>query len=195
MKKRIAQLVSNIINPFIVSAAVMVLLSFKDSSSTAEALKWTAISLAVSVLPVFVFVICLVRRKKMDGLFDNTRRQRRFVYLLASLLGAIGCLLMWLLNAPKPLAVTFTAGLAEIVIFMGINFYWKISLHTAFTAGAVTVVSLVYGTAALWTLILLPPVGWSRIALKQHSLLQVVSAAVLAGGIVAGTFAGFGVIG
>ena len=76
MRKRIARLISNILNPFLVSAAVIVLLAFKDAPSTAEALKWAAISLAISVLPVFIVVIWLVRSKKMDGFFDNTRRQR-----------------------------------------------------------------------------------------------------------------------
>jgi membrane-associated phospholipid phosphatase len=195
MRERIARLISNILNPFLMSAVVIVLLSFKDAPGTADALKWAAISLAISVLPVLVVVIWLVKRKKMDGLFDNTRRQRHIVYLLASVLGVLGCGIMWFFKAPELLAVTFTAGLAEIVVFMGINHYWKISLHTAFTAAAVTIVSLVYGTAAIWTLLFLPLVAWARIELKQHSVAQVISGAALAAGIVAGIFGGFGVIG
>jgi membrane-associated phospholipid phosphatase len=192
MRKRIARLISNILNPFIFSAALLVLLSFYDTASTGEALKWVGVSLAISVVPVFIIVVWLVRRKKMDGLFDNTNHQRRIVYLLASVLGAVGCGLMWGLQAPELLAVTFITGFIEIVVFMGINYYWKISLHTAFAAAAVTVVSLVYGVTAVWTLILLPLVAWSRIELKQHSLMQVISATLLAAGIVAAVFGGFG---
>jgi membrane-associated phospholipid phosphatase len=195
MRERIAWLISNILNPFLMSGAVLVLLAFHDTTTTGEALKWSAITLAISVLPVFVVVIWLVKRRKMDGLYDNTRRQRRLVYILASLLGAIGCGAMWLFNAPELLAVTFTAGFAELVIFMAINYYWKISLHMAFTAGAVTVVTLVYGVEALWTLVFLPLVGWSRVQLKQHTLAQVISGGALAAAIVAGVFGGFGVIG
>jgi membrane-associated phospholipid phosphatase len=195
MRKRITRLISNILNPFLVSAAVLVLLAFKDAPSTTEALKWAAISLVISVLPVLIVVIWLVRSQKMDGFFDNTRRQRHAIYLLASVIGAIGCWLMWGLKAPELLAVTFTAGFAELVVFTGVNHYWKISLHTAFAAGAVTIVTLVYGAAAAWAVIFLPLVAWSRIELKQHSIAQVITGALLAAAIVAGIFGGFGVIG
>jgi membrane-associated phospholipid phosphatase len=99
---------------------------------------------------------------------------------------------MWGLKAPDLLAITFTTGFIEIVVFMGINYYWKISLHTAFTAATVMVVCLVYGAFSVWTLILLPLVAWSRIELKQHTIAQVVMAAVLAAAIVAAVFGGFG---
>ena len=195
MRERIARLISNTLNPFLICAVVIVLLAFKDTTSTAEALKWAAISLVISVLPVLAAVTWLVRRKKMDAFYDNKRRQRYVIYILASVLGAIGCGLMWGLKAPELLAVTFTAGFAELVVFMGVNFYWKISLHTAFAAGAATILCLVYGVVALWTLAFLPLVAWARIVLKQHSIAQVMTGAVLAGAIVVAIFAGFGLVG
>jgi len=194
MKKRIARLISNVFNPFCITVVIMILLSFKNAASVADALKWTAISLAISVLPVLVAVTWLVKRKKLDAYYDNTRKQRYGVYILASVLGAIGCGLMWGLKAPELLAVTFTAGFAELVVFMGINFYWKISLHMAFVAGAATILCLVYGVIALWTLVFLPMVAWARIQLKQHTITQVAAGAVLAGAIVAVIFAGFGLV-
>jgi membrane-associated phospholipid phosphatase len=195
MREKIARLISNILNPFVASTAVIVLLSFKDAPGTAEALKWAAISLAISVLPVLIAVIWLVKRRKLDGYFDNTQEQRHSVYLLACALGAIGCGLVWSLKAPELLEVTFSAGLAAIVVFTLINYFWKISLHTAFTAAAVTVLILVYGAAATWTLVFLPLVVWARIQLKQHSITQVLTGAALATAIVAGVFGGFGVVG
>ncbi len=192
MRKRIARIISNVLNPFILSTIVLLLLSFRDTASTVEALKWAGITLAISVVPILIIAIWLVRRKKMDSLFDNTNYQRRVVYLLASILGAIGCGLMWGLKAPELLAITFTTGFIELVVFMGINYYWKISLHTAFTAATIMVVSLVYGVNAIWTVVLLPLVAWSRIELKQHTVVQVIIAAVLAAGLVAAVFGGFG---
>jgi membrane-associated phospholipid phosphatase len=195
MREKLARFISNIFNPFLISAAVIVLLSFKDAPSMADALKWAAISLVISVLPVLAIVTWLVKRRKMDAFYDNQRGQRYVVYILASTLGAIGCGLMWGLKAPELLAVTFTTGFAELFIFMGINFYWKISLHTAFTAGAVTILCLVYGTVAVWTIVFLPLVAWARIELKQHSITQVAIGAVLAAAIVAAIFVGFGLVG
>jgi membrane-associated phospholipid phosphatase len=194
MRERIARLISNIINPFLMSAAVIALLSFRGAPSASDALKWMAIALVVSVLPVFIIVACMVRRRKIKGFFDNTQGQRRSIYLLSGALGAISCGLLWGLQAPELLKVTFTAGIIEILIFTGINHYWKISLHSAVAAGMVTILTLVYGPVALWTFIFFPLVAWSRIALQQHSLAQVISGGALAAGIAAVVFAGFGMI-
>jgi len=195
MRERLARLVSNILNPFIVSVIVIVLLAVKDASSTADAMKWALISLAISVLPIFIVVIFLIHRKKLDGFFANPREQRSVVYILASALGAIGCGILWYLDAPELLAVAFTAGLASIVVFTGINYFWKISLHTAFTAASVTVIIMVYGATAAWTLVFLPLMAWARIELKQHSVAQVITGGLLAAAIVAGVFWGYGVVG
>jgi membrane-associated phospholipid phosphatase len=194
MSKRLAKLTSNVLNPFLVSFVVIVLFAFRDVAGTAEALKWAAISIALSVLPVFATVIYLVRQKRLDGIFVNPRHQRHRLYLLASVLAVIGCVVLVSLEAPKLLKVTFVAGLAAIVIFMAINAFWKISLHTAFMAASVTVVVMVYGAATAWTFLLLPPVAWARIKMKQHSPAQVAAGALLAAAIVAVVFWGFGVV-
>jgi membrane-associated phospholipid phosphatase len=194
MREKLAELVSNILNPFLLSFAVIILLAVKSAFSISEAVKWALIAIVMSVLPVFIVVICLVRQKKLEGVFVNPRHQRNGVYLLASVMGAIGCGVMWYFNAPRLLAVTFTAGLAAIVIFMIINRFWKISLHTAFASASVTILTIVYGDFGAWTILLLPPVAWSRIKLKQHSPAQVTTGALLSAAIVLGVFWGFRVI-
>jgi membrane-associated phospholipid phosphatase len=195
MKERLSRLTSNVLNPFLVSFIVIMLLAFKSTTSTIDAIKWALISIVLSVLPVFVVVIYLVRREKLNGIFINPREQRNGIYILASAMAAIGCGVLWYFQAPKLLAVTFTAGLVAIVVFMAINYFWKISLHTAFMASAVAVLIIVYGAAAAWTFVLLPPVAWSRMELKQHSATQVITGALLAAVIVVAIFRGFGVVG
>jgi membrane-associated phospholipid phosphatase len=195
MKETLARLTTNLLNPFLTGFVVIVLLSFKGTDNNAAAIKWAAISVALSVLPVLAVVIYLVRRKKLDGVFENPRRQRIGIYLLASAMGAIGYGLLWSLEAPELLVATFAAGLAAIVIFTGINLIWKISVHTAFLAGAAAILIIVYGALAAWTLMLLPPVVWARVALKQHSALQAAAGAVIAAAIVAGVFWGYGMVG
>lgn len=180
MRKRLAKLTSNILNPFLVSFAIIILLSFEATPSTSEALKWSLISLALSVLPVFIAVVYLARRRKLDSIFTNSRWQRKRIYLLASAWAVAACVVLSYLGAPALLVTTFVAGLAAIFIFMGINLFWKISLHTAFVAASVTILIMVYsGTGAL-TALLLPPVAWARIELEQHSPAQVASGALLA---------------
>jgi membrane-associated phospholipid phosphatase len=195
MKETLARLTTDILNPFLTGFIVIVLLAFKGTDSIAAAAKWASISTALSVLPVLAVVACLVRRKKLDGFYANPRPQRTGIYLLASAFGALGYSLLWYLEAPELLVATFAAGLASIVIFAGINLVWKISLHMAFLAGAVVILLIVYGVAAVGTLILLPFVAWSRMVLKQHSLLQTAAGALIAAAIVLGVFWGYGLVG
>lgn len=194
MRDRQARLTSYILNPFLVSFVVIILLAVESTNSAGEALKWAAISVAFSVLPIFAVVICMVRQKKLDGIFVNPRHQRNIIYTLASMLAVIGCGILWYFEAPELLAVTFTAGLVAIVVFMVINRFWKISLHTAFTAASVTLIIIVYGAIGAWTILLLPPTAWARIRLNQHSLAQVVAGVLISVGIVLLVFWGFGLL-
>ncbi len=152
MRKRLAKLTSNILNPFLVSFVVIMLLSFESASSTSDALKWALISTALSVLPVFVVVVCLVCNKKLDGIFVNSRRQRFKVYLLASACAVAGCVVLAYFGAPLLLIAAFVAGLVSIITFMSINFLWKISLHTAFVTASVTILTIVYVSVVAGTL-------------------------------------------
>lgn len=195
MKETLAKLVTNILNPFLVSLVALTLLTFKSTPSVHEAIKWLQISIVLNILPVFLAVVYLIYFKKLNSFFDNPGEQRRGVYIFASVLGAVSCGILWYFKAPDLLKVTFTASLAAVVVFMVINFFWKISLHTAFIGAAATVLIIVYGAIAAWSLLFLPLVGWARLTLRQHSPAQVIVGALLAAVIVSGVFWGFGVVG
>jgi hypothetical protein len=195
MRKTLARITTNILNPFAMAFVIIVLLAFEGTDNATEAIKWASISVALSVLPALAAVIFLVRRKKLDGVFANPRQQRTGVYLLFIVLAAIAYGLLWYFGAPELLAAAFAAGLASACVFTVINLFWKISVHTAFLAGAVVILVMVYGGVAAWTVLLLPLVGWARMELRQHSLMQAATGAILAAAIVVGIFWGYGMVG
>jgi len=194
LRERIANLTSNILNPFLVSLVLILLLSFKSTSSALDAVKWSLISIAVSILPVFGVIIYLVRSQKLESAFINVRKQRTKIYLLAGVCAGIGCIILPYLEAPKELMATFVAGLSAVVVFMCVNFLWKISLHTALVTASVTVLIILYGSIAAVTVVLVPLIAWSRIELKHHSLAQVITGAFLAALIVVVVFYLFGLV-
>jgi len=194
MRKTIATFITNVLNPFLVGFVIIVLLSFEGTDTTANALKWAAISLALSVLPVLAVVLLLVHRKKLDAVFENPRRQRTGIYLLASALGIFGWWLLRLLNAPEELEATFAAGTAAVLVFTLINLWWKISVHTAFMTGAAAVLIINYGAPAAWMVLLIPAVIWARIELKQHTPMQAGVGAILTAAVVVLIFWGYGIV-
>ena len=194
MKKQVATLTSNILNPYLVSLAVILLLSFESTSSVLEAIKWSLILIALSILPVFSVIVYLVRNDRLEGLFINVRKQRTKIYLLAGVCAGVGCVILPYLGAPKMLVATFIAGLSATVIFMAINLIWKISLHTAIIAASVTVLVILYGSIAAVTVVLPPLIAWARIESEHHSLAQVTAGALLAALIVVAVFYPFGLV-
>ncbi len=194
MRKRIANLTSNILNPFLVSLVLILLLSFRSTSSALDAVRWSLILIAISILPVFLVITYLVRSRRLEGPFVNIRKQRTKVYLLAGICAGIGCIILHYLEAPKELTATFVAGLSAVVVFMCINLLWKISLHTAFVTASVTALIILYGPIAAVTVVLVPLIAWSRIKLKHHSLAQVATGALLAALIVVVVFYLFGLV-
>ena len=187
-RKRIANLISNILNPFLVSLVLILLLSFEATSNVLDALRWSLILIVLSVLPVYLAIIYLVRSGRIDNVFTNVRRQRTQIYLIAGGWAVVGCVVLLYLKAPPRLMATSVAGLSTVVIFMCINLWWKISLHTAFIAALVTVLVILYGWVAAVTIALIPLISWARIELKRHSLAQVVAGALLSTSIVAVVF-------
>jgi len=193
-RKRIANLTSHILNPFLVSLVVILLLAFESASSTADALKWALILIAVGILPVFSVMVYLARSGRLDSIFTSVRGQRTRVYALATVCAVIGGVIITYLGAPLVLRATFVAGLSAVVVFMFINLWWKISLHIAFVAASVVALIILYGPIGALSVVFLPLIGWARIELGDHSPAQVAVGAVLAAVIAVVAFYLFGLV-
>jgi len=185
MIDRTARLVSYVLNPFLVTFVIIVLLALESSpGDLAASAGWAAALLVLSVLPVFFVVVYMVRRRKLESIISASRRQRTGIYILSSALGAIGCLVLWAVGAPQLLLTSFVAGFLAVLVFMVINLFWKISVHTGFVAAATTILVIVYGANGGLTLLLVPLIAWARIRLAAHSPAQVAAGALLSGGLV-----------
>ena len=86
------------------------------------------------------------------------------------------------------------AGVSASVIFLSINLWRKVSLHTAFITATVTVLFLLYGFMSTASIVLIPLVAWARIELEHHSLAQVATGAFLGAPILVAVFYFFGLI-
>ena len=194
MRERITNLTSNIFNPFSVGFVVIVLVSVDSTASILDALKWSLILIALSVLPVYAVIIYLVRSKRIESLFINVRKQRTKVYLLTGVCIGVSYVILRYFEAPPLLLATSVAGLSAVVVFMGINLRWKISTHSAFVAALVAILIILYGWMAAVTVVLVPLTAWARIRLEHHSLAQVATGALLAALIVVVVFYLFGLV-
>jgi len=188
LKKRIASMTSNILNPFLVGLLLIVMLSFTSTANTKDALKWSVLAIGMSLLPVFLLMLFFMHQGSLDNFFISVRQQRTKIYLFGFFFSSVCCAILAYLDAPFALVALFATGLSSVFIFALINFWWKISIHTAIIAGMATMLILMYGWVASASVVLVPLTAWARIELKNHSPAQTVIGAVLATVIVVGIF-------
>lgn len=194
MRKQVAKLTSNIINPFLTGAVLILLISLSAAGSALEAIKRALILIALNILPIFLFVVWLVRHSRLDGIFASVHKQRVRIYGMAIILVGVSCIILFFLKAPLTLLAFFVTSFSVSVIFMCINLRWKVSVHTASIAAAVTILFILYGSRAMAFIVLVPLVGWGRVELEYHSLSQVAAGALLAPLILVVEFYFFGLI-
>jgi membrane-associated phospholipid phosphatase len=179
-RKKIANLLSNILNPFVVGLITILFLSFESTPSVADGFKWSLILIAVGILPVFLAMVYLARKGKLDSIFTSVRKQRTGVYLVAAVCAVAGGVIITCFGAPTELRATFVAGFSAVIVFMVINLRWKISLHIAFITASATVLIILYGYIGAVSLVLLPLMAWARVESGQHTPAQVAAGAFLA---------------
>jgi membrane-associated phospholipid phosphatase len=66
---------------------------------------------------------------------------------------------------------------------------WKISIHCAVASGSVAILALTYGPLVLGGYLVVGLLAWSRVALGDHTVAQVVVGAVLGAGAAALAYA------
>jgi len=76
MRKQIARLTSNILSPPFTAIISILLVSFESTTSLFDAIKWALTAIALSILPLSLAIVYLVRTKRLDSVFANIRNQR-----------------------------------------------------------------------------------------------------------------------
>lgn len=144
-------------------------------------------ALFAAFIPI-TFIKYGMRRGRWADRHVGVKQHRLIVmtFIIASV--ATGIVLMATLGAPRTMVALIVSMLTTLAALMAITTRWKISVHAAVSSGAVVLLALTYGE---WMLLLYPLValvGWSRIALKDHTPAQVAAGVLLGAAVAAATF-------
>jgi membrane-associated phospholipid phosphatase len=114
------------------------------------------------------------------------QRERR-LHLIPVIMTSVGVAFaaMLILDAPSQMTALVVAMMATLAAILPVTAFWKISVHTSVSAGAIAILTVGVGPwwAAAAPLVAL--IGWSRVALRDHTLGQVAAGTAL-GALVAG---------
>jgi len=136
-----------------------------------------------------------VRRGLWSDRTVGARRPRLIVLGLIMGSVAAGLVVLVVAGAPRLLTGYLAFMLGSVAVLAAITFVWKISIHCAVASGSVAILALTFGPLALLGYVLVALLCWSRAALGDHTVLQVIAGSVLGAGAAVAAYATFASLG
>jgi hypothetical protein len=131
-----------------------------------------------AVLPA-AFISYGIRQGRWEDRNVGARRPRLVVLAFITASVATGLILLAALGAPALLTGYLAFMLASVAALAAITVAWKISIHCAVAAGSVTILAFLYGPPVLAGYLLVGVLAWSRVAVRDHTVPQVIGGIVL----------------
>jgi membrane-associated phospholipid phosphatase len=143
---------------------------------------WGLVALVFAAVIPTLFIGYGIRRGRWTDRNVGTRGARLVVLGFITASVAVGLVLLIVLGGPRQLAGYLAFMLASVALLALVSAVWKISIHCAVASGSVAVLVCAFGPPLVAGYALVALVGWSRIAMKDHTLVQVLAGAALGGG-------------
>jgi len=122
--------------------------------------------------------ILYYHRKKVVDLYVSKRKARTPFYLIAIASYSFGTML-FLVTGTKIMFLLALGSLLVTTILMGVNLFWKVSIHCAGVTGPIFALICVFGITAIPLTLIVGLVGWSRIRLKNHTFAQTLAGTLI----------------
>ena len=180
----LARAVTEVLAPANLVIGVLVAVAWHSAPTTASRLAWGAIAAGFAGVLPLAYLLRGVRQGRWEDHHVGEREKRPAVIVVILASVVVGTGLLAVAGAPREMLALLAAMIAGLLVTLAITLVWKISVHAAVASGTVVVLTLVFGPAAAVLALLVALVGWSRVALGDHTVGQVVGGG-LAGGLVA----------
>ncbi|MFF6786861.1 phosphatase PAP2 family protein [Streptomyces sp. NPDC012510] len=182
-ESRTARLITDTLAPANLVIAILLIIGWHSTSSV-TGLGWGMLAALFCGGIPFAVIMLGVKRGHWTDKHVRVREQRA-VPLLATMASVlIGISLLVVLQAPREVFALVVAMLVGLITTMMVTVWWKVSVHTAVAGGVVVILLLAYGASMAPLVLGIAAIGWSRVALRDHTPAQTVVGALL-GGLVA----------
>lgn len=139
-------------------------------------------SISISFIFGFLFPVSLffyLRHSKKISNNDATKKEeRQLPYLFSTLFAFLTVIILALLHSNLIIIIAWATYAINTVLLIIINKYWKISAHAIGVASPWAII--LFNNFSLFPIfiLILAVVGWSRIKLNVHTLLQVIAGSI-----------------
>ena len=145
-------------------------------------LLWALLCLVLTSGLSLLYLLYLMRSGKVRDPGRIRQRERTRPLRVVAGLHAGAWILLTLLGAPTLLrAIVLSYALATVALAL-LTPISKISLHAAGVAGAGVCLAWIFGAWGMLVFIVLPVVWWARLALRRHTLVELMLGTLVGGG-------------
>jgi hypothetical protein len=185
-RRRAAAVITEVLSPIYLVAGLLLLVAWHSAPTRGQAVAVGIVSAVFASLIPFAVLLHGIRRGHLADRHLRPREQRpvMMVISLASVLTGLLLLAVW--GAPRELLALVAAMVVGLVSTLVVTLWWKISIHSAVAAGTAVILLLVFGPPLLAVAPVVGMIGWSRVALGDHTAPQVTAGATL-GAVIAAT--------
>lgn len=180
MSRRAAGFYSAVLTPFSVAAIESIVFSWFSPTGVGPVTR-PELSALLGILTLcigpFLPVAYSAGTRRTDSHISD-RNKRGPIYIISLVAYAVGVMVFWT-TENKIMFVLSVAYLSTSFAMMLITFAWKISAHTAATAGMATALWLVLGEWMLPVYVLTVLMIWARVRLGAHTVWQTLAGAIL----------------
>lgn len=158
----------------------MLYITYRYADGLGEVIRYYALALTLIVVAPAALYVIVSRQYDQKIDIDISNRADRPLPLMLASLGALigGSMISNRLDSPSVLLISQTL-VAMLLLLTVVSFVWKISIHTSTLAALVTVLVIFRGVELLPLYLLVVPVGWARLYLRQHTVAQLIGGSVL----------------
>lgn len=175
---------SALLSPYLVIPFGTLFVIASRFASRRDALWWTAASIFFSTFVPAAYVVIQWRRGKITDVHVMEREQRGGPFFVAIVSAALGTITLRAVGAPLPvwsIGLVLTINGIVMVLITG---FFKISIHVAVLSATVLAAILLVPDLEWWKLgWMVPALIWARVTRGRHTLLQGISACVVACGL------------
>jgi membrane-associated phospholipid phosphatase len=178
-RRETARILSTIFNPFLTALALFVILAHSLTTTTVGFWALSLEAAFFTAIGPMLYVLWCYATDRIADLDMSVRSERESIFGAFIAFYFAGTIVMWYSHAPMLLVATMAGYTFNTVIVGFITRWWKISTHAIGITAPLVVLAAHYGPAPLPFFVLIPLVGWARVYLKAHTLLQVIAGTAL----------------
>lgn len=178
---KFAKLTSYIFDGSYISIPIFFTICFFVTGNIVSALGWASLCVLFATLVPNLYILFLFKNNKINDLHVPNRGDRVKPLIITNISYLIGYFVLSIINAPLFLKSIFIIYIITTIILTAITSLWKISFHTSWITFVVVTFYVLLGKEVLFLLLFIPLVGWARVAIKRHTVMQVIMGSVISG--------------